>query len=49
MGVVRSLLAAKIRFPVPSAAVCPWFIRRVFGLKLFIDAQASIKFPSTEK
>jgi hypothetical protein len=46
--VVRSLLAVKIRLLVAAAAISRRFVRAI-GLKLFVDAQASISVPSTEK
>src|SRR5512136_2866776 len=49
VGVVRALLAVKIRLPVPPVSVRGRFVRAILRLELFIDAQASINVPSTEK
>lgn len=50
MRIVRPLLAMEIRLGVAPAASSGRFTRTVFGpLTLFIDAQASISVPSTEK
>ena len=46
---VGALLAVEIRLPVPAARIGRRFVVPSFGLKLFIDAQASISVPSTEK
>jgi hypothetical protein len=47
MGIVRAVLAMEVRFGVASAALSRRLAR--VGLTLFIEAQASISVPSTEK
>ena len=49
MRLVRPLLAMEVRFGVAPAASAGGSSEPSFGLKLFIDAQASISVPSTEK
>src|SRR5207248_11748903 len=49
VGVVRALLAVKIRLPVPSISVRGRFVRAILRLEALHRRQASINVPSTEK
>jgi hypothetical protein len=49
MAVVRAFLAMEVRFGVAPAACAGGSPEPSFGLTLFIEAQASISVPSTEK
>ena len=49
MGIVGAFLAIEVRFRIAAAALRRRLARAVLGLTLFIEAQASISVPSTEK